>query len=179
MPIHDPWFVIRFWAWVRRAADDACWEWQGSIGSNGYGRLRHQGKTWLAHRIAYRLANGPIPAGMFVCHACDNRVCVRASHLCLGTHEDNIGDMVAKGRHRQDRSRVRMPRGDEHWSRRRSDLVARGAMQPGSKLSDETVREARLARQQGASYPTLARRYGVSTATIRSAVVGLTWKHVE
>lgn len=178
MPVGDPSFVIRFWAWAGRTGDDACWEWQGSIGSNGYGRLTHQGEAWLAHRAAYTLANGTIPAGMFVCHACDNRRCVRASHLFLGTHEDNVRDMVAKRRNRVERSRVNTPRGDEHWSRRRRDLVARGPMQPASKLSDDAVREARLGRQQGASYPALARRYGVSIATIRSAVVGRTWKHV-
>lgn len=179
IPVHDPWFVIRFWAWVGRTGDDGCSEWRGSVGAQGYGRLAHKGKTWLAHRIAYRLANGPIPPGMFVCHACDNRRCVRASHLFLGAHEDNIRDMVAKQRHRVPRSRVNTPRGEEHWTRRRPDLIARGGMRSSSKLTDAAVREARLARQRGASYLALARRYGVSVATMRSAVVGLTWRHVD
>jgi hypothetical protein len=33
-----------------------------------------------------------------VLHRCDVRLCVRFSHLFLGTHQDNMSDMAAKGR---------------------------------------------------------------------------------
>jgi ribosome-binding protein aMBF1 (putative translation factor) len=44
--------------------------------------------------------HGPVPAGMQVCHTCDNKMCVRPDHLWLGTWAENMQDMYSKGRHR-------------------------------------------------------------------------------
>jgi hypothetical protein len=66
----------------------------------GYVRVRVGGRAKvLEHRLAWEMANGPIPAGMCVLHACDNRACINVEHLFLGTYQDNALDMVAKGRH--------------------------------------------------------------------------------
>ncbi len=56
------------------------------------------GRRTSPHRVAYALAYGPIPDGMFVCHRCDVPICINPAHLFLGTHDENMADMVAKKR---------------------------------------------------------------------------------
>lgn len=75
-----------------------CREWQGSRTWFGYGSIWREGRTWVVHRWVWTLANGPIPEGMRVLHRCDNPPCFRLDHLFLGTHQDNMTDMVEKGR---------------------------------------------------------------------------------
>lgn len=87
----------RFWQKVEKT--ETCWLWRGATFSNGYGHFVVEKKHCLAHRIAWELAYGPIPAGLIVMHViCDTPLCVRADHLCIGTHSDNTQDMIRKGR---------------------------------------------------------------------------------
>jgi hypothetical protein len=87
-----------FWPSVDRSGD-GCWPWTGNLHpGSGYGRFWLNGRLWRAHRIAYELTYGPIPAGLMVCHTCDNPPCCRPEHLFPGTSLVNMQDKMAKGR---------------------------------------------------------------------------------
>lgn len=64
---------------------------------NGYGQVRREGKTWLAHRWAAHVAHGPCPPGQVVRHKCDNRLCVEPAHLEYGTQGQNLDDRKQHG----------------------------------------------------------------------------------
>lgn len=87
----------RFWDKVDKSGD--CWLWTAGITAGKYGIISISGKRHYAHRVSWELVNGPVPEGLFVLHKCDVRRCVRPDHLFIGTHDDNMADMMAKGRH--------------------------------------------------------------------------------
>lgn len=130
-----------------------CWVWNGAKNMHGYGVLRHEQKNYLAHRAAWMVERGPIPNGLCVCHRCDAPACINPDHLFLGTHADNMHDMIAKGRAR-------------HSS-------PSGSKSPHAKLTDEAVSEIRA---RAASQPALARRFGVNVTTVQRVQYGHTWR---
>jgi hypothetical protein len=79
---------------------DGCWLWNGARDGKGYGRLIIKDVNARATRVAWELAYGEIPSGLYVCHRCDTPSCVRPDHLFLATNDENMADMVAKGRAR-------------------------------------------------------------------------------
>lgn len=87
--------LMRFFKKVDKT--DLCWNWK-SYKSKGYGRFRFNDDMVPAHRFIFELYYDSIPNGMFICHRCDNKKCVRPDHLFLGTRDDNAKDYVAKNR---------------------------------------------------------------------------------
>jgi hypothetical protein len=91
-----------FWSRVDQSGGLlACWEWVGAISTEGYGACNNRENCQRAHRVSWELHHGPIPAGMSVLHSCDNRLCVNPHHLHLGTHRDNMDEVVKRGRRAQ------------------------------------------------------------------------------
>lgn len=86
----------RFFAKVQKTA--TCWLWTACSDRRGYGSFSIACRTVRAHRASYLIHYGQIPNKMFVCHTCDTPKCVNPSHLFLGLHQDNMDDMVRKGR---------------------------------------------------------------------------------
>jgi len=172
-----------------------CWLWAASVFKGGYGRLRtSEHEIAYAHRVSWALHHGPVPAGSHVLHRCDNPPCVNPDHLFLGTHEDNMADMAAKGRHFSKARPERVARGDRHWarahperaahgerhgSRTRPDRVARGERQGSAKLADMSVALIRAAWRSGVvQQRALAAAFGVSRQTVSDAVNYRRWNHV-
>lgn len=154
----------RFWPKVRKGP--GCWEWTASRNRWGYGRLGVTRRQFAyAHRIAWELENGPIPTGKIVCHRCDNPACVRPDHLFLGTHADNVQDMLSKGR---------------GGLRLHPETAARGEQASKAKLKAEQVKEIRrLYRGGGISQRELARRFGVTQNAISMLLHRKSWSHVQ
>ena len=74
---------------LRTERQGDCLVWTGSKVSKGYGSINSAGRILSAHRAAWELAHGPVPAGLVVDHICHNRACVEVTHLRLATPEEN------------------------------------------------------------------------------------------
>ena len=144
----------RFWSKVDISGK--CWEWQAGKFSNGYGAFGIEGKLLRAHRVAYSLVHGPIPDGLWVCHHCDNKGCVKPSHLFLGTNSDNQNDSVAKGR----------------------NADKRGEKNGQSKLREDDVHEIRRLYSLGVMQILLAKMWRISRSHVSGIITRTKWRHI-
>jgi len=113
---------------------ETCWLWEGATdGKYGHiGRGSHAAGNEKVHRVMWAETYGPIPAGLKVLHRCDIMLCVRPTHLFLGTQSDNMKDMMSKNRH------------------------------PSKKLSSEDKVRMKAMRADGKLHYEIARVFGVT-----------------
>lgn len=139
-----------FWSKVSRAGPDECWEWVALKYPSGYGKIYIDRAGVLAHRYSYTLSVGTIPEGAHVLHKCDNPSCVNPEHLFLGTHADNMADMVDKGR----------------------------AAKNNKTLTKEQVAEIKYRLSKGDSPTSIADSYEVGRSAISHIKSGRNWADV-
>lgn len=126
-----------------------CWEWQKRINFLGYGQIKSEKKTELAHRVSYKVFIGEIPENKCVLHTCDNRKCVNPEHLWVGDDIDNAKDRMEKGR-------------NNHYKKR---------------LDKEDVKKIRKAYPQ-MSMTKLAKKYERNLSCIWCILTNKTWKNI-
>lgn len=167
---------------ARTEVSEGCWEWRGAISNKGYGVLTFKGKQVLVHRAMYELALGPIPTGLFVCHHCDNRKCLRPEHLFVGSQRDNIADMMSKGRGGGQFKKGHTVSWSLDQDRRRAiaETISRrnsGEGNPAAKLNAAQVNEIRtlLSGEPRAKLKELAHRFGVSASLVSMIRKGKVW----
>lgn len=134
-----------------------CWEWAMAVSEQGYGVAAVGQKKASSHRIAYAAFVADIPAGINVCHRCDNPSCCNPEHLFLGSQKDNIQDCIRKGR-KADK------RGERHHL---------------SKLTDKDVRQIRSLKGAGLLPSQVALMYPVGRWQINAIWHNQGWTHVE
>ena len=151
-----------FFKKVAQGEDNECWKWLAAKNNKGYGMFCLRGVNKLAHRLSYQFYKGEIPEGMFVCHSCDNPLCVNPQHLWLGTNQDNFNDMMKKGRGKLSNIHP----------------AALGEKCGASKLKEKDVIKMRKLRHLK-TYSELAKMFNCSVVNVFYVLSGRTWKHVN
>ena len=132
--------------------DTGCWLWVGGTNTSGHGTWAAHGEK-TAHRASWVLHNGAVPAGKHVLHRCDRPNCVNPDHLFLGTHQDNMADLRAKGR----------------------AYGAQGEANYGAKITEE---QALTIMQDGRTCPVIAEEFGISRTMVDNIRNGKSWSHL-
>ncbi len=142
---------------LSQVGSNGCINFVGYCSPDGYGRITVNRKAKMAHRVAYEIHKGVIPDNMEVMHSCDNPCCVNPDHLSVGTHDDNIQDMVIKGR-------------------QRGTTMHCGVSNPSAKLNPEKAFEIRWYSAMGRKQSDISKNYGVSSALIGRIIRCEIWK---
>jgi len=96
----------RFEEKYEAVTESGCWIWTAALWMGGrYGsfwvdKAFNNGAMSGAHRVSLYLYKGlKLSTEEHACHKCDNTLCVNPEHLFVGSHSDNMQDMLDKGRY--------------------------------------------------------------------------------
>jgi len=141
-----------FWDNAIPEPNSGCLIWMAGVCPPlGHGAIKINGVTVGAHRRAWELVNGPIPAGLVIRHKCDVPPCINPAHLCLGTQADNIADKESRGR----------------------------GNHTGPKLNAALANEIRKLICEGAKRKDLAKQFNCSYSSIINIATGRTYSKVS
>ena len=134
-----------------------CWNWVGgAFTKDGYGQIGIDGQMRRSHRISWIIKFGSIRNKMYVLHRCNNRRCVRPTHLYLGTQFENMRDAVMAGH-----------------------LSPTGEKNGRSRLS---IRDVLMIRDLYKNFywtqKQLANLFCIGRSTVSHLIIRNTWKHV-
>jgi hypothetical protein len=149
-----------FWAFVPFDDPDesVCTLWMGPT-VDGYGQFSNNlGISNRAHRAIWEMEHGEIPEEMCVLHHCDVRLCIRLSHLWLGTNLDNLADMFAKGR-----GSVQNQNGERH---------------PMARLTEAEVLVIRDLANKGVPHKIIAEKFKITRAHVYQISARIRWWHI-
>lgn len=132
----------RFWDKVR--IGPGCWEWMASRINTGYGQFLVEPKKSmkLAHRVAFELLVGPIPAGMEIDHTCHNRGCVNPAHLRIASRPENQHNQRL---HRNNTSGIKGVSWHKKMKKWRADIAVNGqSIHLGNFIDIEDAKQAHI-----------------------------------
>jgi hypothetical protein len=139
-----------------------CWTWTAAKIKSGYGRIGVGPIAEPAHRVSWMLHVGPIPPKHDVCHHCDNPSCVNPAHLFVGTRQQNVDDMMRKGRYSAAARGRKWHRGHDH---------------PMAKLTEQQAREIKRSKGLRTAVE-LSAQYGVNKHHVQAIWRDDAWRHV-
>lgn len=138
---------------------DDCLVWQGAVDAHGYGAIKFEGTVYKVHRLGFYCHTGREPT-LFVLHSCDNKLCWAEKHIFEGTQQDNVDDMIAKGR----------------------DCLVNpmiGSDNGQAILNEDKVRDIKVRIRLGETQADIARSYSVDITTVNKIHRGRSWRHVQ
>ncbi len=137
--------------------EDGCWYCSCGGKDSRYGTISINDQSISNHVASYLVHKGEVPEGINVCHTCDYKRCINPEHLFLGTQQDNINDMISKGRK------------DNRIGSKNTQAI----------LDEDKVREIKyFLEHAGMTQKEIADYFGVSQVIISQINTGKRWSHV-